>query len=135
MSYGTDSYCYDRLVTGQLVSGPELVAQAIYRRLTTARGTLRDGDDGLVYGIDLQDFVGRMATESAVVVLPDIVRAEVLKDDRVERVEVLATPVKGTDGLVSITLELDVYLLDSGEDFTLTLSASAVSVALLGVTT
>jgi hypothetical protein len=135
MSYGTDIYCYDRIVTGRLASGVEVVAQALYRRLTTARGTLRDGDEGLVYGLDVLDFVGQVGSEEAVDALPDVVLAEVLKDDRVERAEVSATIQRSSEGLVTILLDIDVFLHDSEETFTLSLSVSDVTVALLGVTT
>jgi hypothetical protein len=135
VSYGSDTYCFDELRTGRMATGVDVVAQALYRRLNTPRGTLRDGDDGLVYGIDLLDFVGSIGTENAVAAIPDVVVAEVLKDDRVERAECKATIERGSEGLVAILLDIDCFLHDSEESFTLSLSVSDVSVALLGVTT
>ncbi len=134
MSYGTDIYCYDRIQTGRLASGAEVVAQAIYRRLTTPRGTLRDGDEGAVYGFDVMNFVGTVGSANAIDALPDAVTAEILKDDRVDRADVVATGTIDDDGLVAITLTIDVTLHDSEDAFTLTLSVSDVSAALLGVT-
>jgi hypothetical protein len=130
--YGKDTYCWDRLVTGRTVTGPELVAQALYRRLTTPRGTLRDGDDGNVYGLDLPGFIGRVGNAASVAAIPDLVRAEVLKDDRVLDVAIAASSVTGTDGLVSVTLALDVELVNDGDRFQLTLSVGDVGVSLLG---
>ena len=135
MSYGVDLFCYDQLFTGRLASGVELVAQAIFRRLNTARGTLRDGDEGLVYGLDLLDFVGTVGTKNAVDALPDAVVAEILKDDRVARAEASAVIQRTSEGLVTIVLDIDVTLTEADETFTLTLGVGDVSVALLGVTT
>lgn len=132
--YGTDTYCWDRLRTGRLVSGVELVAQALYRRLTTPRGTLRDGDAGQIYGLDMQDFVGRVGTADAIAALPALVRAEILKDDRVTNATVKATTTTSPAGLISVTLTIDAELVNAGNQFQLTLGVSAVTVAVLGFT-
>jgi hypothetical protein len=118
-----------------MASGAELVGQAIYRRLTTARGTLRDGDDGQVYGTDVSDFVGMVGPASAVDALPDVVAAEVLKDDRVERVDVSASVVRDSAGLATVTIEIDAVLRDSGGTFALTLAVGEVTTLLLGLET
>lgn len=131
--FGTDLWCYDQIFTGRLASGVELVAQAIYRRLTTARGTLRDGDDGQIYGTDISDFVGMVGPDNAVEALPDVVAAEILKDDRVERTDVKASVVRDSAGLTTVTIAIDAALRDSGESFTLTLAVGAVTTALLGL--
>lgn len=135
MSYGADTFCYDQLFTGRLATGAELVAQAVFRRLTTTRGTLRDGDEGLVYGIDLLSFVGTVGTDAAVDALPDVVRAEVLKDDRVDRCDVRVLANRSPDGTVELLLDVDCSLADEDGDFQLSVSVSNVTVALLGVTT
>jgi hypothetical protein len=131
--FGTDTWCTDQIFTGRLASGVELVAQAAYRRLTTARGTLRDGDDGQVYGTDVSDFVGMVGPDNAVDALPDVVVAELLKDDRLERVDVNASIVRDSAGLATVTLEIDAGCRDSGETFTLTLAVGDVTTALLGL--
>lgn len=133
--YGTDTYCYDTIRTGRLASGPELVAQAIFRRLTTARGTLQDGDEGAVYGLDLLDFVGQVGTTDAVDALPDAVAAEILKDDRVESVVVTATSSTDSAGLVTIVLNADATLQDAKQSFTLTVSITDLDITLLGIET
>lgn len=133
MSFGQDTFCYDQIVTGRLASGVDVLAQAIYRRLTTPRGTLDDGDEGLVYGLDVLDFVGTLGTDAAVDAIPDVVRAEVLKDDRVDRVEITAKIERLSSGLVVINLDVDVFPADESTAFQLTLAVSNVTVALLGV--
>lgn len=132
MSYGTDLYCLDRLFTGRLVSGTELLAQAAYRRLTTPRGTLDDGDEGAIYGIDLADLVGQPS--GTVDSLPAIVSAELLKDDRFAAVHVDASAVTGSDGLTEVTLAIAVTPHDESDPFTLTVAVKDLTVQLLGVT-
>lgn len=131
--FGADTFCFDQIFTGRLASGVELVAQAIYRRLTTARGTLRDGDDGQIYGTDVSEFVGIVGPDNAVDALPDVVVAEILKDDRVERADVRASVVRDSAGLATVTIEIDGVCRDSGESFNLTLGVGAVTTALLGL--
>ncbi len=133
--FGTDTWATGQIFTGRMASGAELVGQAIYRRLTTARGTLRDGDDGQVYGTDVSDFVGMVGPASAVDALPDVVAAEVLKDDRVERVDVSASVVRDSAGLATVTIEIDAVLRDSGGTFALTLAVGEVTTLLLGLET
>lgn len=131
--FGTDLWCLDALKTGRLVSGAELVAQAIYRRLTTARGTLRDGADGEVYGTDVADFVGLVGPDNAVDAIPDVIVAEVLQDDRVDSVSVKSSIARDAAGRVAITVDIAATLADEGGDFTLTLGISDVAVELLGL--
>lgn len=131
--YGTDSYCYDVLRAGRLVSGAELVAQALFRRLITPRGTLRDGAEGETYGFDVQEFIGQVGTQAAIDAVPDIVVAEVLKDDRIDTVAVSASKTQDSRGLVTIVLNIDATLRDPADSFTLTISVSDVSVQLLGI--
>jgi hypothetical protein len=117
--------------TGRIVTGWRVVAQAIYRRLTTERGTLRGGDEEAAYGVDLAGYVGAVALPAAIAQLPGIVRAECMKDDRVSNVEASAATATASNGLVSITLDIAVTLVDEGESFDLTLSVSTGGVKLL----
>ena len=134
VGYGVDIYAWDRLRTGRLVRGPELVAQAIYRRLTTPRGTLRDGEAGSVYGLDIQDFIGQVGTANAIAAIPALIRAEVLKDDRITNATVTATSTTDRAGLVAVRIQIEAELVNEGDRFELTLGVSSVSVALLGFT-
>ncbi len=132
--FGVDTYCYDQIFTGRMASGVHVLAQACYRRLTTARGTLDDGEEGSVYGLDIEDFIGRVGTASSVDAIPGLVQAELLKDDRVDSIDTRASVVHGVDGLDSITIDLDVFPKDESGAFTLSVSVSEVTIALLGVT-
>lgn len=135
MTYGLDTYCYDRLVPGRLVSGPELVAQAVFRRLTTPRGTLRGGEDESVYGLDLQDFIGTVGTSDAVDALPDAIATEVKKDDRVDLCDVEVTADRSSsDGLVALLIDVTYSLHAETDTFTLSVRASDLDVSLLGLT-
>lgn len=135
MNYGTDTYMFDSLRTGRMATAVDLLAQACYRRLTTPRGTLDDGEEGAVYGLDVCDFVGRTSTADAAVSLPAAVEAELAKDDRIAEVLVTATITTATDGTDAIDLEVSVVPFDEAiNTFQLTLAVSAVSVSVLGVT-
>lgn len=131
--YGVEMYCLDRVRTGKYVRGRAALAQAIYRRLTTPRGTLRGGDEEQAYGLDLPGFVGRVAVPVAAASLPGVVRAELLKDDRILDVDVEVAVDAPENGLVTYTLTIAVTPADETEDFSLTLAASETSVDLLGV--
>lgn len=132
-NYGTDLWCFDQVYTGRLATGTDLLAQAAYRRLTTPRGTLDDGDEGAIYGLDLADFVGHVGDASAVASLPAVVSAELLKDDRFASVDVKSSAVTGTDGLTAITLGITITPHDADDPFTLTVGVSSLTVQLLGV--
>ena len=129
--YGVEIDCATSLVSGRLVSGWRVVAQALFRRVTTERGTLRGGDEEAAYGIDLAAYVGAVGYPTAVAAIPALVRGEWLKDDRVSSVEIAAYVVTDAAGLSSITLEATVDLVDDGETFDLTLAVSTGGVQLL----
>lgn len=122
------------MVTGRLVTGWRVVAQALYRRLITPRGTLRGGDEEAAYGFDLADHVGAVADdELALATIPGLVKAELMKDDRVADVAVSAATTTDAAGLVYIEVTADVQLVDDGEAFALTLNVTegGVQLALL----
>ncbi len=131
--FGVEMYCLDRVRTGKYVSGRAALAQACYRRLTTPRGTLRGGDEEQAYGIDLPGFVGRTATSIATAALPGVVRAELLKDDRILDVAVEVATDAPTNGLVTYTIVIVVSAVDEAEDFALTIAVTSTSAELLGV--
>lgn len=134
MSYGTDTWVLDHVRTGRMATGVTLLAQALYRRLTTPRGTLDDGDEGIVYGLDVCDFLGREASPDFVDSLPAAIEAECLKDDRVSSVTATATATTDAAGLTSVVVEVEVTPFDeSTNTFTFTLAVSGVTVSFLGV--
>lgn len=128
--YGVEAWCLGSLVTGRYARGNNVVAQAIYRRLTTPRGTLRGGEEESNYGIDLSDYVGAVADTTRLAAIPGVAKGEILKDDRVLDVTVDASYARDAAGLVTVTLNLLVTLASDGSTFSMTLAASAAGVAL-----
>lgn len=106
------------------------MAQSLYRRFTTPRGTLRGGREESTYGFDLAGYVGAVGTDLALVSLPGLLRAEGLKDERVADLRV-TTAREDEAGATLLRVEIDVTLVD-GSRFPLTLGVDAVSVALIG---
>lgn len=131
--FGTDVWCGDQIVSGRYSTGWRTVALALYRRLITPRGMLRGGDDEANYGLDVSQYVGAVGYPTAIAALPNIVRGELLKDDRVFDVNVRATTAQGADGLIDVMLEVSVVLVDEGESFTLTVGVDEVTAELLDV--
>jgi hypothetical protein len=133
VSYGSDTWCGDRLVTGRQARSAVCVALALYRRLITPRGTLRGGDEEDAYGIDLAAYVGAVGYATAIGAIPGIVRAEMLKDDRVTDVSVEIASAHNTDGSIYIVLDCVVTLADEDEEFSLSVGVSETSVTLIGL--
>ena len=127
--YGTDLQCTDALSSVRFDSGKAVVAHALYRRLITPRGTLRGGDEESAYGFDLTEFIGVVGTQVALVTLPGRIKAECLKDDRVQSV-VVSVSLSGTDEQ-TLAVDIQGVLSETGEEFVLTLEASDVGVELL----
>ncbi len=124
--YGRDTYCTNRLRPGRVVEGVELVGQALYRRLTTRRGTLLDDPN---YGIHLLELLGSSVSEDMRASYPGRIRNECLKEPRVDSVTVTITENQEGAGL-TWTVDLDV-LTTEGDTFDLVLSVSDVTVDLL----
>lgn len=130
--YGTDTSCLTSLRTGRLVSGVRLVAEAAYRRVTTPRGMLQGGEDEANYGIDLADLIGSVVTTADAAALPGRIENELLKDERIESVDVTVTSsVVGPSTSWQVTIEAQT----SEGPFSLVLAVSDVTVELLGLTT
>lgn len=129
--FGTDTSCLTGLRTGRLASGVQLVAEAIYRRLSTPRGMLRGGDDEANYGIDLADMIGQVSTPSQVAALPGQIQSEVKKDERVQEVTVTATAATGSAG--DVTWAISIECTTALGPFSLVLSVNAVTVELLNL--
>lgn len=128
---GKEVSCTRSLKTGQYVTGPRLVAEAIYRRLITPRRTLRGGEEEANYGLDLAALVGSVRSKSDLASLPAQIEAEIRKDDRVETVAVSIFETTATNGLKSFTITFAVTTGDG--PFTLVVGADAVTVELLGI--
>lgn len=133
VSYGRDVSCTTGLRSGRLVSGGRLVGEAVFRRLTTRRGTLRGGKDEADYGMQLMDEVGRNDAAS-VASLEGRIRQEVVKDARVLdcRARVVRTEVSAGRYALSVTVN---GTLKAGPTFELVLAVSDVTVELVGLST
>jgi hypothetical protein len=112
------------------VSGVRLVAEAIYRRITTPRGMLTGGEDEANYGIDLADLIGSVSTPAAVAALPGQIQSEIMKDERVESVDVNVTSAStGPSVTWNITIDAETAV----GPFSLVLSVNDVTAELLGL--
>lgn len=122
-------------MSGRYARGSMVVAQAIYRRLITPRGMLRGGEEERNGGLDLSEYVGAVGTVTALAALPNLVRGEIAKDDRVQPggVTVQATITTNAAGETTIVLDIGVKLEDERGSFSLTLGVSAVTTELLNV--
>jgi hypothetical protein len=128
---GKEVSCTRSLRTGQYVTGTRLVAEAIFRRLITPRGTLRGGEEESNYGLDLASLIGSVRAKSDIAALPAQIEAEIRKDDRVESVSVSVLETTEPNKLRSFTISFAVTT--GAGPFTLVVGASAVTVELLGI--
>ncbi len=128
--FGREMSCTDTLKTGRFVTGPRLVAEADFRRLTTPRGMLRGGEEEQNYGLDLTAMVGGSGSEATAAALPGQITSELMKDERHESVDV--TVVRTVDG-AAVTFDVTIEGQTSEGPFTLKLRASDVTVELLGI--
>lgn len=111
--YGTDIVCVDDLDPYfDLVSGPEGVAQAIARRLTTPLGGLLTDP---TYGFDLRALLNTSLSGSDVLAIRSAVEGQCLLDQRVDNVEVVVDVDSSGDVDVSVS-----PVLVEGQTFTLT---------------
>lgn len=126
--YGADVSLTSQLVAGRVVTGRQVVAEALYRRLITPRGSL---PDDLAYGFDVSAFVGAVGYSRALPVIGGMVVNELSKDDRVinVRCEVFAEQLAA--GLQSLTLSVTATLAESDEDFSLTVAVTDATASLL----
>jgi len=126
--YGSDiSGDFDVDPNADEVSGRTTLslAQAIVRRLDCPRGQLPDDPN---YGIALRSYANKGTTAREVRQLGGQIRAEVLKDDRVESLTVTVRPSSTGQ---TLTIELAIVPIDSAiGGFSLTLSASSSAVLL-----
>ena len=124
--YGRDTHCTNRLRPGRVVEGVELVGQALYRRLTTRRGTLLDDPN---YGIHLLELLGSSVSDDVRASYPGRIRNECAKEPRVDSVTVSITETVEGAGL---TWEVAIDVLTTeGDTFDLVVGVSDVTVELL----
>ncbi len=123
--YGIEMSCLKDIASdGRTVSGFMVVAEAIYRRLTTPRGRLI-GDPN--YGTDITEYINADMSPRDIAGLRAEISAECVKDERV--IAAKTTADLGADGVLIITI-----VLDTGEEIgSLVLAASEVTVDLVSV--
>lgn len=131
VDFGRDISTTTSMKTGRFSSGPRLVAEACYRRLTTPRGTLRGGEDEASYGFDLTELIGVTNIKTAAASLPGRIQAELEKEQRLDSVTVDVLTSTDAAGLTSFTITVNA--ITGAGPFTLVLLASAVTVTLLGL--
>ncbi len=124
--FGRDTSATDSIQAGRTVTGARLVAQAIYRRLITARGQLLDDPD---YGLSLTHLLGVELTRGAELALASRLRNEIEKDARVESTNVQITKTVGTRG----DYEFAIDVTTAEGPFELVLAASDVKVTILSL--
>lgn len=130
IDFGRDTSCLGELRPGRLSSGALLVAEAAYRRLTTPRGTLRGGEDEANYGIDLLDLIGSTSSESDAAALPDRIRGELSKDERIDASSIVVQVTRVVEG-PRVTFIIDISASTDAGPFTLKLAVNDVTVELL----
>lgn len=128
--YGRDMSCTTSLQTMRYVSGAQLVAEAVYRRLTTPRGMLRGSEEDAEYGLDLTSFVGKGDPLTVAVSLPGKIRAELQKDERI--IDVRAEVLSVTEGPAT-SFEIRIEATTDDGPFELTLGVGDVSVEILNL--
>lgn len=120
--YGTDISCSADIDQAfRLVSGTERVTQALYRRLTTKRGSVADAPD---YGFDVRELLSRGLTDDDVGSLAGIIRQEILKEECVSVAVVATTLVDGA-------LQIDARCESSVGPLAFVLSVTEAAVVLL----
>lgn len=132
VDYGRDVSCTDSMKTGRFATGVRLVAEAAYRRLITPRGMLRGGEEEANYGLDLTELCGTTNPTATAASLGGRIRAELLKDERIESVDVDVLTTTTAASEVSFTITI--AAVTGAGPFTLQVLASTVTVELLGIT-
>jgi hypothetical protein len=105
-NYGSDLYSVEDVDPTRTVTGVELVGQDAYWRLRTpnAQGILEaDSPD---YGLDLEGLIGSIDTPSDAAALPDKIRSELKKDERILTVDSTITRTEQSSGAVDYDIAI-----------------------------
>lgn len=87
--YGRDLVCWEDLTATLAETDPattQSLAQDVYHRITTERGSLVDDPD---YGEDVRGYVNEAMTERGLLSIGGRLSQEIRKDDRIGSVEVI----------------------------------------------
>lgn len=129
-SFGRDIACTTTLRTGRYATGFRVVAEAIYRRLTTPRGLLRGGEEEQNYGLDLMSLVGSVNTRGDAASLEGRIKTELSKDERIE--SVTASVLETTVGPAK-SFAITINVVTAAGPFELQIGVDDVTVELLGI--
>ena len=128
--YGRDIYCYDDMrETAQEVEGLNVVAQNVYRRLITDRGSLMGCPD---YGLDIRSFLNKGLDPTTLLAIPALVELEIKKELRVQTANV--TTLSHTSSSLSMQVFVEA-VLETGEvgQFSLTCNVTKAGVEIAGL--
>lgn len=89
--YGIDLSSLDDVEETREVTGVELVAQDAIWRLKTPRAMGILGGDAPDYGLDLLEAIGSSDNEADAAALPERIRSELTKDERIASVDATVT--------------------------------------------
>lgn len=109
--------------TFMLISGKRAVAEAIYRRLTTPRGSLPFHPD---VGVDVRSYLNEDMTLTSMSTLRSDVEQEVKRDERVNDAQVTSTFNTSTE-----SLEIVVQVGTDDGPFRLTLNVTSLTATML----
>jgi hypothetical protein len=122
--FGRDLSCVEDLdLMMTEVEGSIVLGQDLARRLSTPRGALLEDPN---YGRDLRQYLSRGMTPEELAALPDEIRGEVQKDERVEEAEVEIARSNAN------AFEVRVRGTASEGPFSFTFEAAAAAVTLTG---
>lgn len=127
VDFGVDlDWADDLNPTGRLVSGIELLGQALFHRLRTPRGACLDAPDD---GLDLSEYLSRGMTPAELAAVPGEIRSEILKDERFLDADVTFTQTTPDTFRVRILVTPS-----AGPEFELVLGVADAAVKLLKIT-
>jgi len=127
---GKDISCTTSIHTGRFVTGARLVAESLYRRFTTPRGTLRGGEAEQNFGDDLTSYIGSVKTKDDAAALPGRIKNEAMKDERLLSCSVVVK--RTTDGPFE-AFDVTISGTTNAGPFSLAVKVTEVTVALLGI--
>ena len=128
--YGRDIYCYDDMrETAQEVEGLNAVAQNLYRRLITDRGSLLGCPD---YGLDIRSFLNRGLDPTTLLAIPALIDLEIRKELRVDAVSVTTLAHTSSSLSLQIIVEATAETGETGQ-FNLTVNVTKAGVEIAGL--
>jgi hypothetical protein len=106
-NFGTDLYSVEDVDETRTVTGVDLVAQDAYWRLRTTPDqgiVVEDSPEG--YGYDLEGAIGAADTPEDEAAIPDKIRSELKKDERILTVESTISRTVASNGAVEYDIAI-----------------------------